>query len=327
MQVLVIIGIVIAALLGIIVLFVLTLVITHKIRLATEKSKIIPNGQLVKVNGNNMHVYIEGENKDAPLLVFLSGSGTSAPVYDFKPLWSLLTDKYRIAVVERLGYGYSDVADSPRDTDTVLSETRAALHQLGEKGPYVLLPHSMSGLESLYWAKKYPHEVAGIIGIDMGLPEFYVSNEEMKTQVAKLKANLPFLRMGLHRLPSIQKANGISPERYLSYLSPKEAEQLKLLFISKLLNKAMINELDPIFDNAKFVADAGVPDVPMLLLVATKPMPGSKQDMTAWVESQQAFAQKHNAKVQLFDTGHYLHHAEAEAMAAAIIEFIEDSIV
>ena len=43
----------------------------------------------------------------------------------------------------------------------------------GEKGPFVLLPHSMSGLEAIYWAQKYPDEVMGIVGMDMAFPKAY----------------------------------------------------------------------------------------------------------------------------------------------------------
>lgn len=43
-------------------------------------------------------------------IVLLSGSGVAAPIYDYKVLYSKLTDQYRIAVVEKSGYGYSDVS-------------------------------------------------------------------------------------------------------------------------------------------------------------------------------------------------------------------------
>lgn len=57
---------------------------------------------MVDLGDYSVHVYTEGENANAPTLVFLSGSGTVAPTYDFKPLYSLLSDEYRIAVVEKL---------------------------------------------------------------------------------------------------------------------------------------------------------------------------------------------------------------------------------
>lgn len=35
------------------------------------------------------------------------------------------------------------------------------------------MPHSMSGIEALYWAREYSDEVSGIIGLDMSVPESY----------------------------------------------------------------------------------------------------------------------------------------------------------
>ena len=61
----------------------------------------------------------------------------------------------------------------------MLEETRRALILAGERGPYVLLPHSMSGLEAIYWAQKYPQEIKAIIGLDMAFPEAY---EKASTQ-------------------------------------------------------------------------------------------------------------------------------------------------
>lgn len=53
-------------------------------------------------------------------------------------------------VVEKFGYGFSDIVDKSRDIDSILEDTRAALAGVGLTAPYVLCPHSMSGLEALY---------------------------------------------------------------------------------------------------------------------------------------------------------------------------------
>ena len=73
----------------------------------------------------------------------MSGFGTSSPFYDFKVLFDKLVNDYRIAVVERAGYGWSNISSNSGDLDTVLAETRRALKLAGEKPPYVLFPHSM----------------------------------------------------------------------------------------------------------------------------------------------------------------------------------------
>ena len=94
-------------------------------------------------------------------------------ILDFKSLYSKLVKDYRVVVVEKFGYGFSDDWSKHRDLDTILSQTRKALQKADVKGPYVLLPHSMSGLEAMHWSASYPKEVEAIIGLDMSLPQAY----------------------------------------------------------------------------------------------------------------------------------------------------------
>lgn len=112
---------------------------------------------MVTVDGHSMSVYTEGKGHST--LVFLAGGGTASPILDFKSLYSRLDDDYKIAVVERLGYGFSDIADEPRDLDTILEETRKALNS--------------AGLTAIYWAQKYPDEVSAIVGLDPAVPSSY----------------------------------------------------------------------------------------------------------------------------------------------------------
>ena len=115
-------------LLGLLILMVLLLVILavyNQIMLRKNRSLYeTPLGQLVEVDGHNMSVYTEGEGNHT--IVFLSGYGTASPILDFKPLYSRLSDKYRIAVVEKFGYGFSDEIDGDRDMDTILRQDREA---------------------------------------------------------------------------------------------------------------------------------------------------------------------------------------------------------
>lgn len=86
-------------------------------------------GKIVKVNDTYMHVYhIPQQTADHKnTIVFLSGSGTECPTYDFKPLWHLLAGRINMVVVERPGYGWSGQTGLSRDIDTILEETREAL--------------------------------------------------------------------------------------------------------------------------------------------------------------------------------------------------------
>lgn len=174
----------------------------HRRLLYTEQEQLTAPGTMVEVNGHRMHVYAEGPEEldgsggrvhdEAVTLVFLSGGGTAAPVYDFRLLYRKLSSWYRCVVVEKAGYGYSEIEKRSRQLDVMLEETRLALRLAGEKGPFVLLPHSMSGLEAIYWAQKYPDEVMGIVGMDMAFPKAY-ENKKANPGSLKLMGMLAFL--------------------------------------------------------------------------------------------------------------------------------------
>ncbi len=215
---------------------------------------------MVEVGGHNMCVYTEGTGEAT--LVFLSGGGTCSPILDFKSLYSLISDQYRVAVVEKFGYGFSDVVDKSRDIDSILEDTRAALTAAGLTAPYVLCPHSMSGLEALYWAQKYPDEVSAIIGLDMAVPEYYDS----------MDINIPLMRIaswaanwGLTRfLPGISESDAIKH----GTLSDTDKAIYHAVFYSRTATVTMINETEWVKENAKKVSGLGVPQLPMLLFLS-----------------------------------------------------------
>ena len=60
-------------------------------------------GKLVNVDGHNLHTYTVGDI-DKPKIVLMSGSGTVAPVYDFKILYEKLSKNFRVIVIEKFGY-------------------------------------------------------------------------------------------------------------------------------------------------------------------------------------------------------------------------------
>ena len=74
----------------------------------------------------------------------------------YMKLYEKLVSDFRIIVIEKFGYGCSDLYEGPCDVDSVVAYQRRALENAGEKGPYILLPHSMSGLEAIRWKQKYP---------------------------------------------------------------------------------------------------------------------------------------------------------------------------
>lgn len=305
--------IVVLAMMIILVLFVIISFVRHKICSSKEKDLRTPLGALVEVNGHNMSVYIEG--KGDKTLVFLSGGGTCSPILDFKSLYSLLTDEYKIVVVEKFGYGFSDVVDENRDIDTILSETRTALEKAEVQGPYILCPHSMSGLEALYWAQKYPKEVEAIIGLDMAVPGYY---DEMNISIPVMKAGQYGAALGITRwIPSLAESDAMK----FGTLSDKEKEIYRAVFYQRTATVTMINEMKTVKDNANVVKEKGVPQVPMLLFVSNG-SGGTGFTEERWRSIPKEYiSASENARFIELDCPHYVHDYKYEEIGKEIRNF------
>lgn len=70
----------------------------------------------------------------------------------------------------RPGYANSAATDTPRDGTTIVEQLRAVLKQKQLAPPYVLVGHSLGGLYMQLFARRYPHEVKGIVLVDSLYP-------------------------------------------------------------------------------------------------------------------------------------------------------------
>lgn len=288
----------------------------HRYRLRKEEKLREPLGQLIDINGNNMSIYVEGSGYKT--LVFLSGSGTCSPILDFKSLYSLLSDEYRIVVVEKFGYGYSDVVDEDRNIQTILSETRLALNNAGIEGPYVLCPHSMSGIEALYWAQEYPDEIEAIIGLDMAVPEYY---ENMKINLPLMKLGQYAANLGITRLiPSLAESDAIKH----GTLTDDEKNIYRAIFYNRTATVTMINETKSVKANAKIVAQNGVPQVDMLFFISDG-TGGTGFDKETWRRIPKEYiSEVESGKYIELDCPHYVHDYEYERISEEIKSFLSD---
>ena len=285
----------------------------HRKLVEQEKEAYPAPGTLVEVNdrGDKLHVYAEGEGSKT--LVFMAGHGTASPVYDFKVLYDKLSKNYRIAVVERAGYGWSDITSSPRDIDTVLAETRTALQLAGENPPYVLFPHSMAGLEALYWASLHPEEIEAIVALDALVPGYIEQTEDEKS----MSRMITFLaRSGLIRSgPDIFESNFHAMKKGL--LTEEEAEIAKTIFFRRVYTKNMWAEWKIIHANSQQVAAQGKPDVPYLAFIS------AENEEKWWRESITGYAVAIGGEYAILEGDHYIHLDSPELIAKKSREFIE----
>ena len=285
----------------------------HQLSLQKESKLLMPIGKKVVVNGHQMNVYIKGEGSET--IVFLSGAGIASPILDFKNLTDSLSKKYKVVVVERAGYGFSEDSDRSRDVMEVLSETRQALAQAHVSGPYVIISHSMASLESLAWQEKYPNEVKALIGLDWALPASY---EDLKDNQALLTVAYWSSKIGLLRY---------LPESFYiknPTLTETERQQYKLLAYKQLMSQAMLHESRLAKENAKKVPSSINPKIPALLLVSNGE--GTTFSQSEWQRYAERFASdQSNVQVDYMDAPHDLYHYQSDAIVSRIKEFLENN--
>jgi len=294
---------------------VLTSWLDHRRLVEEERAAYPAPGELVAVGtgpsetGGLLHVYAEGQG--APTLVFLAGLGTSSPHFDFKTLFERLAQDYRVAVVERAGYGWSDVTDSPRDIATVLEDSRTALMKAGESPPFVLFPHSMAGLEAAYWAMEHPDEVEAIIGLDPLVPSYL---ERADDPVALSRLETIMARTGLMRSgPDIFEAN--FPAMVHGRLSVRDAAVAETIFHRRTHTPNMWDEVRALPENAALLGDRPPPGVPFHAFVSNEATP-------TWAESVQDYAEATGGETFFVDAGHYVHLERPAEIAGTSRELI-----
>ena len=296
-----------------ILLFLVATFIFHRISLEKEQHSLTPMGQLVLVNGHQMNVYVEGDGPE--IIVVLSGAGIASPILDFKNMSDSLSKRYKVVIVERAGYGYSDDSNHSRDVMEVLSETRQALSQANVTGPFIILSHSMASLESLAWQEKYPDEVKALIGLDWALPSSY---EDLKNNQALLTVAYWTSKIGLLRY---------FPESFYiknPTLTESERKQYKLLAYKQLMSLAMLNESNLVKENAKKVPSSINPKISALLLVSNGQ--GTSFSQSEWQHFAGIFASgQSNVKVIYMDVPHDLYHYQNHEVVSRIEEFLENN--
>lgn len=292
-------------------LFLLVGTILHATYFRAKKDDIQPYGQLVNVEDGMMHVYSMG-NGDRTI-VLLPGLGVALPSADFSPLMRELSENYTVVCVEYFGVGFSTETSRPRTTENYIEETREALNQAGFEPPYILMPHSISGVYSEYYAAKYPDEVEAIIALDS------TSTASYQEMPAFVKAILP--------VSKIQQALGVT-----SILGPLTVNRQDLLangYTEKEINDSLIyvgfsmnaTTFAQIANSAEFIKQTlefPFPvDIPYLKLIARQTYETSNAQLKQMNLTPEEYQFYHLARIgaqaeyQIIDGNHfiYVHHA------------------
>lgn len=283
----------------------------NRIFFSDELQAVTPYGEMIEIHGQKMHVYSMGTGEQT--IVLLPGFGVSLPSADFGPLMRELSREYTVVCVEYFGVGFSEQTDSPRTNENITEEIRAALSAAGFSAPYILMPHSASGVYSEYYAAKYPEEISAIILLDTtstavdakgNMPKFVYG-------IGKLQQATGLTRLTMGLIPATQKVeNGYTPQEIADYK----------LFTLHVLNDTMIDQAYRLIDNINKVKALPFPsEIAVLKIIST-------QSLKRVGEAYQTDHLKRlgeNVPSILIDSTHFVYQTNVEDLVKATADFLK----
>jgi len=138
------------------VVFGVTSPVADPYRTFEHPSKMVALGQRT-----TLAMYCSGKGSPLVILETGSGGGTYATWYKLQPL---IASRTRVCSYDRAGFGFSLLGnDLPRDLDHDLGDLHELLIAMHERGPYILVGHSMGGELTGAYVDRYPDEIGGLV--------------------------------------------------------------------------------------------------------------------------------------------------------------------
>ena len=322
---------ILGGLLGLTLLSVLFGIIYQAIGTKRDKTKYLPPGKLVEVKGRQFHLHCTGEGSITVVMDYGIG-GLSL-------VWSLVQPEVakfaRVCSYDRAGYGWSESSQNPRTSQQMVEELRALLDEAGIEGPYVLVGHSLGGLNARLFASKYPEKVIGMVLVDAVPAEVYSrltpAWQEGMTGLRKKFSSLVWIaRLGLLRLSLQLKGAAAAPD-FIQKLPLEVQPKILSQFLPKTFATA-IAENELMQSSAEQVCQVELAkDLPLAVLshgvnmFADLSVREPEQAELIWQELQKSMANlSSDSTFEIVESsGHDIHIYQPQVVVEAIHQVVE----
>ncbi|TGP91146.1 alpha/beta hydrolase [Mesorhizobium sp. M8A.F.Ca.ET.213.01.1.1] len=122
------------------------------------------------------------ETGNGPLMLFFHGITSNSAV--FTPLMARLSDRFTTVAVDQRGHGLSDKPDSGYEANDYADDIAGLIRTL-DRGPAILVGHSLGARNSVTAAVRYPDLVRSVVAIDF-TP--YIETEALDALEARVNA-------------------------------------------------------------------------------------------------------------------------------------------
>jgi pimeloyl-ACP methyl ester carboxylesterase len=281
-----------------------------------DKRKYSPPGKMVDVGGHRLHLYCTGEGARTVVLEAGLGGG----VLDWSLVQPEIAKTARVCAYDRAGTGWSDAGPEPRDSRQIVNELHTLLQNAGLKPPFVLVGHSIGGVNAQLYASLFPDEVAGLVLVDSS-HENQFSRKELPGYSAAYSLLIKLLApVGVGRIIAglRQPSENISPAlaNELAAIYSHTGHLFSVADEFSNIPKSMDDlRANPMRLGAK----------PLIVLTHGKAQDTESAE-SAWRELQSDLAKRSSSGKQIIaqNSGHYIQFDEPRLVIDAIREALND---
>ncbi|HKC38091.1 MAG TPA: alpha/beta hydrolase [Gemmatimonadales bacterium] len=140
----------------------LTGTIYEQVGQSRDRQRLPQIGRSVDIGGRSLNIFCSGAGSPAVIL----DSGNGDPGYAWSEIQPAIARFTEACWFDRAGEGWSDPGPFPRTSATMSAELHELLHRAGVPPPYVLVGHSLGGLNARVYNGMYAADVAGAVLVD-----------------------------------------------------------------------------------------------------------------------------------------------------------------
>lgn len=288
-------------------------------------------GRLVDIGGRRMQIDCRGSG--TPTVVFESGLDTMGSL-SWIAVHDAIASTTRACAYSRAGVMWSEPRTEKFEADGEARDLHALLLAAAERGPFVMVGHSLGGPYIMNFTRLYPQEVAGLVFVDASHPE---QIERMNQAVGKKMDT----GVGLFKVASALSWTGI-PRLINSYTENKTVPPQAKLAEDAYFSSSLAAALQELQSLGATLATAGqlrqLGDRPIVVLTATKPLPSAalkalkmtdeqgQQIKTVWtaLHDDEASWSHHSRHELVPDATHYIQFDRPDVVIAAVREVVAD---
>lgn len=285
-----------------------------------DREGFSPPGQLVDVDGHQMHIYCTGEDSPGkPVVILESGAGEN--LYNFLDLQSRISQFTRVCSYDRSGLGWSETNPTAKTAGQKADELDQLLNSAGVDGPYLLVGHSFGGLVARIYSVRHSQDVVGLVLVDSTNAEDFVTYSPFLAKVMPVDIYAGGFLETAGFLRLFQVESGVLSESF-GFLPPELAPAARALALRGSALRTGAAEIFYLSDSAYEAISAGtLGNLPVVVFITSAEEDGS------FPKNYEANFRQLSTKseVHRVDGSHYVHMEHPDLVIEAIQQILKAS--